>query len=119
MREVFTDSPQCFDRGRKSLRSNNKSKAAAVTTAPSGTPGVIIIESSPEEAEVEEIKLVSVFRTPLVDSRIRQTDVQSNIKILLLLSSRIQAISPKRETEKKAIDNENSGSPGPENRRDR
>jgi len=94
LREVFTDSPQCFDRGRKSLRSNNKSKEATATAAPSGTPGVIIIVSSLEEAEVDEIKLVSVVRTPLVDSRIRQTDVQSNIKILLLLSSRIQAIFP-------------------------
>lgn len=64
-KEVFTESSQFFDRGRKSLRSNSKSKAAAATDAPSGTPGVIIIVRSPEE-EVDEIKL-SVVRTPLVD----------------------------------------------------
>jgi len=52
---------------------------------------VVIISSTPEEAEVDEIKLVSVVRTPLVDSRIRKTDVQSDIKTLLLLMFRIQA----------------------------
>jgi hypothetical protein len=67
-REVFTESSQRLDRGRKSRRSKSKSKAATATDAPSGTPGVVTIESSPEEAEVDEIKLVSVIRTPLADS---------------------------------------------------
>lgn len=67
-KEVFTESSQCFDRGRKSRRSNSKSKAATATDAPSGTPGVVTIVSSPEEAEVDEIKL-SVVKTPLVDGR--------------------------------------------------
>ncbi|WP_156161228.1 MULTISPECIES: hypothetical protein [unclassified Methanosarcina] len=53
---------------------------------------MVIIDNAPEEAEVDEIKLVSVVRTPLVDSGIRETDVQSDIKTLLLLLSRIQAI---------------------------
>jgi len=82
-KEVFTDSSQRFDRGRKSLRSNSKSKTATATDAPSGTPGAVIIVSSPDEAEVDEIKL-SVVRTPLVDCRIRETNKQSNIKNLLL-----------------------------------
>jgi len=43
--------------------------------------------SAPEEAEVDEIKLVSVVRTPLVDSDLRKTNVQSDIKTLLLLMS--------------------------------
>ncbi|BBL66295.1 hypothetical protein MmazTMA_32720 [Methanosarcina mazei] len=49
-----------------SLRSNITSKTATATDAPSGTPGGVIIVSSPEKAEVDEIKL-SVVKTPLVD----------------------------------------------------
>jgi len=66
-RDVFTESSHFFDRGRKSRRSNSKTKVATTTDAPSGTPSVVIIVSAPEEAEVDEIKLVSVVRTPLVD----------------------------------------------------
>lgn len=84
-RDVFTDSPQCFERGRKSLRSKSKSKVTTATDAPSGTPGVVITVKSPEEAEVDEIKHMDVVRTPLVDLSIKETDVRSNIKILLLL----------------------------------
>ncbi|WP_048136761.1 hypothetical protein [Methanosarcina horonobensis] len=67
-KEVCTESPQCFDRGRKSLKSKSKSKTATATDAPSGTPGVVIIVNTSEEAEVDGIKLVSVTRTPLVNS---------------------------------------------------
>jgi hypothetical protein len=55
---------------------------------------MVIIASPPEEAEVDEIRLVSVIRTPLVDSRIRKTDVQSDIKTLLLLILGIQSRRP-------------------------
>ncbi|MDD3245367.1 MAG: hypothetical protein PHF18_00620 [Methanosarcina sp.] len=48
--------------------------------------------SAPEEAEVDEIKLVSVVKTPLVDSDLRKTNVQSGIKILLLLIFGIKAL---------------------------
>lgn len=96
-KEVFTDSSQCSDRGRKSLRSNSKIKAATATDAPSGTPGVVIIVSAPEEAEVDEIRL-SVIRTPLIDWRIRETNVQPNIKTLLLLISGTQTLKRKGRT---------------------
>lgn len=63
-RETFTALSQCLDTGRKSLKRSSKSKAAAATGAPSGTPGMAIIESVPQETELDEIKLVSVVRTP-------------------------------------------------------
>jgi hypothetical protein len=48
----------------KSLSRSSKIKAAVAIGAPSGIPGAIIKDSIPEEAELEEIKLVSVVRTP-------------------------------------------------------
>ena len=69
-KETFTVFPQCFDTGRKSRSKSSKSRAAAATDAPSGIPGKAILESAPEETELDEIKLVSVVRTPRVDSHI-------------------------------------------------
>ncbi|MCO5383115.1 MAG: hypothetical protein NHB15_14415 [Methanosarcina barkeri] len=69
-KETFTAFFQCFDTGRKSLSKSSRSRAAVATDAPSGTPGTVIIESAPDETELDEIKLVSVVRTPQVDSRI-------------------------------------------------
>jgi len=63
-KEASTVFPQCFETGRKSLSKSSKSKAAAATDAPSGTPGLVVIESTPEETELDEIKLASVVRTP-------------------------------------------------------
>ena len=86
-----------------SLRSNITSKTATATDAPSGTPGGVIIVSSPEKAEVDEIKL-SVVKTPLVDWSIKESNVRSDIKTLLHLISWTQRIERKREWKKKAID---------------
>ena len=69
-KETFTAFSQCFDTGRKSLSKSNKSRVAVATDAPSGIPGTAILESAPEETELDEIKLVSVVRTPRVDSHI-------------------------------------------------
>lgn len=67
-KETFTVLSQCFDAGRKSLSKSNKSKTAVATVAPSGIPGITVVtESSPEETELDVIKLVSVASTPRVD----------------------------------------------------
>jgi len=62
--ETFTVSPQCFDTGRKSLSKSNISKAPVATDAPTGTSEMLVIEGIPEETELEEIKLISVVKTP-------------------------------------------------------
>lgn len=66
---------------------------------------MVVIANSPEEVEVDEIKHINVVRTPLVDLRIREIDVQSDIKILLLLISELKLYDPnyatRREQEKK------------------
>jgi hypothetical protein len=59
--DTYTIFPHCFDNGNKSL---SKSKVNVATGAPSGIPGVNIIGSVPEGTELDEIKLISVFRTP-------------------------------------------------------
>jgi hypothetical protein len=66
-KESFTVLFQRFDKGRKSLSKRSKNKVIAATNAPSGIPGTVVIERAPEKIELEEIKLTSVFRTPLVD----------------------------------------------------
>jgi hypothetical protein len=67
-KETFTVLSQCFDTGRKSLIKSSKSKTAVATDAPSGIPGItVVIESAPEETELDLIKLVSVVSTPRVD----------------------------------------------------
>ena len=67
-KEILTALSHLFDAGRKSLSKSSKSKTAVATDAPSGIPGITVaIESAPEEAEVEIVKLVSVIRTPRVD----------------------------------------------------
>jgi hypothetical protein len=63
-KETFTIFPHCFDNGRKSLSKSRKSKVNVATGAPSGIPGVDIIGSAPEGTELDEMKLISVFRTP-------------------------------------------------------
>jgi hypothetical protein len=69
-KETFTEFPQCFDTGRKSLSKSSKSRAAVATEAPSGIPGKVVAKSASGETELDEIKLVSVIRTPRIDSRI-------------------------------------------------
>lgn len=73
--ETFTVSPQCFDTGRKSLSKSSRSKATVATDAPTGISGMLVIEGIPEETELDESKLISVVRTPWVDSRIWGTNV--------------------------------------------
>ena len=63
-KETFTIFPQYFDNGRKSLSKSSKIKVNVATGAPSGIPGVDIIDSAPEGTELDEMKLVSVVRTP-------------------------------------------------------
>lgn len=63
-KETSTALSQCFDIGRESFKKRSKTKVTAATDAPSGTPGTVIIESSPKERVLDEIKLVSVVRTP-------------------------------------------------------
>lgn len=62
-RETFTASSQFFDTGRKSFKKRSKSKVAAATGAPSGTPGMDVIENVPVET-LDGIKLVNVVRSP-------------------------------------------------------
>jgi hypothetical protein len=83
--EASIASPQCFDTGRKSLRRSSNSKVAEAIAAPAGTPGSLMTEITPEENEPDETRLVSVVRTPLVDSHISGTNIQYDIKILLIL----------------------------------
>ena len=73
-------SPQCLDTGRKSLRRSSNSKVAAATDAPAGIPGSLMTESAPEDNEPDETKLVSVVKTPWVDSHISGTNNQYDIK---------------------------------------
>ena len=61
---TFTIFSQYFDNGRKSLSKSNKTKVNVATGAPSGIPGVDIIDSASEGPELDEMKLVSVVRTP-------------------------------------------------------
>lgn len=63
-KEIFTLSSQRLDTGRKSLNKSNRSNTAVATDAPSGIPGTVVNERAPEEAEPDEIKLISVVRTP-------------------------------------------------------
>jgi hypothetical protein len=63
-KEIFTIFPQYFDNGRKSLSKSSKSKVNVATGAPSGIPGVDSIDSAPEGTELDEMKLISVVRTP-------------------------------------------------------
>lgn len=62
-KETFTALFQCFDTGRKSFKKRSRSKVAAATGAPSGTPGTDVIENVPTETELDGIKLVNVVRT--------------------------------------------------------
>jgi hypothetical protein len=61
---TFAIFSQCFDNGRKSLSKSSKSKVNVATGAPSGIPGVAIIGRAPEGTELDEMKLVSIVRTP-------------------------------------------------------
>ncbi|WP_410508106.1 hypothetical protein RSJ42_15165 [Methanosarcina hadiensis] len=63
-RETFTALSQFFEVGRKSFKKRSKSKVAAATEAPSGTPGTDIIENVPDETELDGTKLVNVVKTP-------------------------------------------------------
>lgn len=63
-KETFTIFSQHFDNGRKSLSKSSKSKVNVATGAPWGIPGVDIIGSAPEGTELDEMKHVSVVRTP-------------------------------------------------------
>jgi hypothetical protein len=63
-KETFTVFPQLFETGRKSLSKSSKNKVTVAIDAPSGIPVEVIIESAPEDTELEEIKLVIVVRTP-------------------------------------------------------
>jgi hypothetical protein len=63
-KETFAIFPQCFDNGRKSLSKSSKIKVNVATGAPSGIPGVDIIDSAPEGTELDEMKLISTVRTP-------------------------------------------------------
>lgn len=79
---------------------------------------MVVIANSPEEVEVDEIKHINVVRTPLVDLRIREIDVQSDIKILLLLISELKLYDPnyatRREQRKRKGRFRKPESPGPE-----
>jgi hypothetical protein len=63
-KESFTVLFQFFDTGKKSLSKSSKIKTTAATDAPSGTPGIVVIESVPEKIVFEEIKVASVLKTP-------------------------------------------------------
>jgi hypothetical protein len=63
-KETFTVFPQLFETGRKYLSKSSKNKVTVATVAPSGIPAEVIIESAPEETELDEIKLIIVVRTP-------------------------------------------------------
>jgi hypothetical protein len=60
----LTVSFQCFDTGRMSLSRSNKSKATVATIEPSGTPVMVVIDSTPGKIELDEIKHESVCITP-------------------------------------------------------
>jgi hypothetical protein len=63
-KETFTIFSQYFDNGRKSLSKSSKIKVNVATGAPSGILGVDIIDSAPEGTELDEMKLISIVRTP-------------------------------------------------------
>ncbi len=63
-KETFVIFQHCFDNGRKSLSKRSRSKVNTAIGAPSGIPGVDIFCSAPEGTELDEMKHISVFRTP-------------------------------------------------------
>lgn len=63
-KETFISSLQSLEIGKKSLNKSSKIKTTVATDTPSGIPGIVVKESIPEGAELEEIKLISVFKTP-------------------------------------------------------
>lgn len=62
-KETFISSLQSLEIGKKSLNKSSKIKTPVATDTLSGIPGNVV-KSIPEDSELEEIKLISVFKTP-------------------------------------------------------